>query len=52
MGVPRMTGIWDGLYGPIEVRRVQPYEAIKQYVCPGCGRDIPPWDGSLRVRAE
>lgn len=36
-----MTGIWDGLYGPVEVRRVQPYEANKQYVCPGCGRDIP-----------
>ena len=33
--------LWHGLYGPIEVRRVQPYEARKQYICPGCNRDIP-----------
>ena len=26
--------------GPIEVRRVQPYEARKRYVCPGCNRQI------------
>lgn len=33
--------IWDGaLHGPIEVNRVQPYEAVKTYVCPGCNRDI------------
>lgn len=32
--------IWDGSYGELEVRRVQPYEATKQYVCPGCNRDI------------
>ena len=24
-----------------DVRRVQPYEAHKSYVCPGCTRDIP-----------
>jgi len=35
------VSLWHGLYGPIEVRRVQPYEARKQYVCPGCNRDIP-----------
>ena len=40
MGVLRVS-MWHGLYGPIEVRRVQPYEARKQYVCPGCNRDIP-----------
>ena len=34
--------IWDGVYGEVEVRRVQPYEATKIYVCPGCNRDIPP----------
>jgi hypothetical protein len=34
--------IWDGVYGDVEVRRVQPYEAHKTYVCPGCNRDIPP----------
>jgi hypothetical protein len=33
--------IWDGeLHGEIDVRRVQPYEALKQYICPGCNRDI------------
>ena len=38
----RRLGIWDGLYGPVDVRRVQPYEALKTYVCPGCHGDIPP----------
>lgn len=33
--------IWDGAYGELEVRHVQPYEARKIYVCPGCNRDIP-----------
>ncbi|MFM7047660.1 MAG: hypothetical protein ACKOXX_07165 [Actinomycetota bacterium] len=32
--------MWDGLYGTVEVRRVQPYEARKEYVCPGCHRTI------------
>ena len=27
--------------GPLEVRRLQPYEARKRYLCPGCNRDIP-----------
>ncbi|MCB1017744.1 MAG: hypothetical protein KDB10_21840 [Acidimicrobiales bacterium] len=26
----------------VEVRYVQPYDAVKAYVCPGCNRDIPP----------
>lgn len=30
-----------------EVRRVQPYEANKTYICPGCNRDIPPGLGHL-----
>ena len=34
-------GLWDGLYGPVEVRPVQPYEARKDYVCPGCHQTIP-----------
>jgi len=38
---PEKVGIWDGLYGPIEARRMQPYEAVKQYVCPGCHNPIP-----------
>lgn len=33
--------IWDGLYGDVEVRRVQPYQAQKQYICPGCNNTIP-----------
>ena len=43
MGFGRLTnvGIWDGQFGEVEVRRVQPYEALKVYVCPGCNRDIP-----------
>jgi hypothetical protein len=32
--------IWDGDYGELDVRRVQPYDATKLYVCPGCNRDI------------
>ncbi|MBM3816077.1 MAG: hypothetical protein FJW13_03565 [Actinobacteria bacterium] len=39
--------IWDGLYGIVEVRRVQPYEAHKEYVCPGCHRSIPAGMGHL-----
>ena len=31
----------------VEVRRVQPYEATKTYVCPGCNRDIRPGEGHL-----
>ena len=26
--------------GPVEVRHVQPYEAIKAYRCPGCDHEI------------
>ena len=33
--------MWDGLYGQVEVRRVQPYDANKVYICPGCNQDIP-----------
>lgn len=31
----------------VEVRRVQPYEATKSYVCPGCTRDIPAGTGHV-----
>lgn len=45
LGLSRLImarNIWDGdLHGEIDVRRVQPYEALKQYICPGCDRDIP-----------
>ncbi len=30
-----------------EVRRVQPYEATKTYLCPGCNRDLPPGLGHM-----
>lgn len=43
----KKPGIWDGLYGAVEVRRVQPYEAAKTYVCPGCHREIPPGMGHM-----
>jgi hypothetical protein len=33
----------------VEVRRVQPYEATKPYVCPECHRDIPTGTGHLVV---
>ncbi|HSL59789.1 MAG TPA: hypothetical protein VK866_18210 [Acidimicrobiales bacterium] len=33
--------------GEVEVRRIQPYEATKRYVCPGCNQDIPPGTGHL-----
>ena len=46
MGARRLT-IWDGLYGEVAVRRVQPYEARKAYVCPGCNRKIPAGTGHL-----
>jgi hypothetical protein len=26
--------------GPVEVRHVQPYEAVKTYRCPGCDHEI------------
>jgi hypothetical protein len=29
----------------VQVRHVQPYEAVKAYRCPGCGHDIPPGSG-------
>jgi hypothetical protein len=38
-------GLWDGGYGRVQVRRVQPYEATKEYRCPGCHNAIPPGIG-------
>ena len=34
---------WDDA----DTRMVQPYEATKTYLCPGCNRDIPPGTGHL-----
>jgi hypothetical protein len=33
----------------VEVRRVQPYQSAKPYLCPGCGREIPANTGHLVV---
>jgi hypothetical protein len=30
-----------------EIRRIQPYEARKVYICPGCNQDIPVGMGHL-----
>ena len=32
-----------------EVRRIQPYQAVKVYLCPGCNQDIPVGLGHLVV---
>jgi hypothetical protein len=31
---------WDVVDGDVEIRRVQPYQAVKTYRCPGCNGDI------------
>ena len=33
----------------VEVRRVQPYQAVKRYLCPGCNHDIEVGVGHLVV---
>jgi hypothetical protein len=33
----------------VEVRRVQPYQATKSYLCPGCNQDIPVGTGHVVV---
>ena len=33
----------------VEVRRIQPYQATKAYLCPGCNQDIPPGMGHVVV---
>jgi hypothetical protein len=33
----------------VEIRRVQPYQAVKRYVCPGCNQDIEPGTGHVVV---
>lgn len=35
--------------GDVEVRRVQPYQATKVYLCPGCNQDIPAGTGHVVV---
>ena len=38
--------------GPLQIRRVQPYEARKDYTCPGCGRTIASGTGHYVVVPE
>ena len=33
--------MWPWADDEVEVRRVQPYEARKAYLCPGCQQEIP-----------
>ena len=52
MGVARLRPVADACEpdaGPLEVRRVQPYQAVKTYMCPGCLGDIAPGVGHLVV---
>ena len=44
-----MTWVEDDGAGPLEVRRVQPYEATKAYLCPGCEGEIAVGTGHLVV---
>jgi len=33
--------MWPYADDEVEVRRIQPYQASKPYICPGCQQDIP-----------
>jgi hypothetical protein len=37
--------LWDGGFGTVEVRKIQPYQATKAYLCPGCNGEIGPGTG-------
>jgi len=41
--VPSDPWVEDGF----EVRRIQPYEAVKAYRCPGCNHEIGPGTGHV-----
>jgi hypothetical protein len=43
-----MTGDADP-EGPVEVRRVHPFQALKSYVCPGCQQEIRAGTGHVVV---
>ncbi|MFN0088816.1 MAG: hypothetical protein ACKVWR_00880 [Acidimicrobiales bacterium] len=44
---PEPPAAWSD--GEVEVRRLQPYEATKAYLCPGCNRLIPPGLGHVVI---
>jgi hypothetical protein len=35
--------------GTAEIRRVQPYQADKTYICPGCNQEIRPGTGHVVI---
>jgi hypothetical protein len=39
--------MWPYADDEVEVRRVQPYQAVKTYLCPGCLQDIRPGTGHV-----
>jgi hypothetical protein len=39
----------DDADGTVEVRRIQPYQATKDYACPGCNQTIPSGKGHVVV---
>ncbi len=41
--------MWPLADHEVEVRRMQPYQATKTYLCPGCQQDIAPGMGHLVV---
>lgn len=44
-----MTGAPPGDEDDATVQRVQPYQARKTYICPGCQQDISPGTGHVVV---
>lgn len=45
---PRATSAPDpSASDEAETRFIQPYQATKTYLCPGCNQDIPPGTGHL-----
>ncbi len=47
MGPVRVTDVpFDG---PVTVQRVQPYQARKVYLCPGCNQDVAQGMGHLVI---
>jgi len=36
-------------FGTAQVRRIQPYQPDKTYICPGCNQEIRPGTGHLVV---
>jgi hypothetical protein len=47
---PRATFVDDPITGlSAELRRIQPFAALKHYRCPGCNHEIPPGMGHLVI---